>query len=142
MISLIQNKIAEISVSYSTNIPSKDRLKLTGSQQVADAARSFFTNIDYRECFYALYLNRANHVLGFFLVSAGGLTGTVVDQRMIFQVALKCNAHSIILLHNHPSGNLSPSQADIDTTKKLKSSSTLLEIPILDHLIITSDAYY
>lgn len=89
-----------------------------------------------------MLLNRANKVLGYYLVSIGGLTGTVVDQRIIFQVALKANACSIILAHNHPSGQLTPSQADIDLTKKIVSAGQFLDITVLDHIILTAENSY
>ncbi|HEX5000915.1 MAG TPA: JAB domain-containing protein [Bacteroidia bacterium] len=74
-------------------------------------------------------------------MSIGGTTGTVVDPKLVFSVALKCNAHGIILCHNHPSGNLNPSEADIRLTEKLKSAGFLLEIIVLDHIILTSESY-
>lgn len=98
--------------------------------------------MEIREEFNILLLNRANHVLGWFNVSIGGVASTVVDPKVIFSVALKCNASGIILSHNHPSGNLNPSDADLNLTKKLNSGGKLLEINILDHLILTTDRYY
>jgi DNA repair protein RadC len=89
-----------------------------------------------------MLLNRANKILGTFQVSSGGITGTVVDPRIVFQSALKANATSIIIAHNHPSGQLTASQADIDLTKKLKEGGAVLDIPVLDHLIITESNYY
>ena len=89
-----------------------------------------------------MLLNRANKVLGIFEVSSGGSTGTVADPKLVFAAAIKANACGIILAHNHPSGNLQPSQADIDLTKKMKEGGKLLEIQILDHVIITTEGYY
>ena len=94
------------------------------------------------EEFVILCLNRANKVLGYSKISQGGLSGTVADPKVIFQVALKSNASSIILCHNHPSGNTKPSDNDIQLTKKLKKAGEFLELNVLDHLIITSDAYF
>ena len=86
-----------------------------------------------------MLLNRANRVLGLASLFKGGGSGTVIDQRIIFQYSLKANAHSIILAHNHPSGNLKPSEADITITNKVKQSAGLLDINLLDHLIISPD---
>ena len=89
-----------------------------------------------------LLLNRNNKVLGIYSLAKGGLTPCVVDVRIILSIALKTLATGIILVHNHPSGNLKPSQADLDITKKLKNSCDLLDISLLDHLIITKDNYF
>ena len=94
------------------------------------------------EQFKVLLLNRANKVLGIFEVSSGGSTGTVADPKLIFAAAIKANACGIILAHNHPSGNLQPSQADIDLTKRMKEGGRLLEIQVLDHIIVTTEGYY
>jgi len=99
-------------------------------------------HLELREEFYILLLNRANHVLGWFPVSKGGSAATIVDPKLIFSIALKCNAHGIILAHNHPSGNLKPSDADIQLTQNIKNGGILLEINILDHIIITSESYF
>ncbi len=93
------------------------------------------------EEFWILLLNRANEVLRPVQISAGGVSGTVADTRIIFKHAIEHLASAIILCHNHPSGNLTPSQADKDLTRKLKDAGRLLEIPVLDHLIFTDKAY-
>ena len=93
------------------------------------------------EEFWILLLNRANKLIDSIQISIGGVAGTVVDAKMVFQKALQHLASSIILAHNHPSGNLRPSQADIDLTKKLKQAGQHLDIQVLDHLIITHSAY-
>jgi DNA repair protein RadC len=87
-------------------------------------------------------LNKANKVLGYSKISSGGISGTLVDPKLIFQTALKANASSIILAHNHPSGNKQPSDADTRITKKCTGAGTLLDITVLDHLIITPDDLY
>lgn len=91
---------------------------------------------EHRESFYALLLDRSNKLLGYLLVSVGGLTGTVVDPRIIFQTALKANSCGVILGHNHPSGNPRPSETDIRLTRKLMEAGKLLDIQVLDHLIL------
>jgi DNA repair protein RadC len=94
------------------------------------------------EEFWILLMNRANEILRPVQISSGGISGTVADTRIIFKQAIEHLASSMILLHNHPSGNLLPSQADKDLTRKLKEAGRLLEIPILDHLIFTDKAYF
>lgn len=89
-----------------------------------------------------LLLNRSNKVLGIYSLAKGGITSCVVDIRIILSIALKTLATGIILVHNHPSGNLKPSQDDLNVTKKLKESCKLLEITLLDHLIMTKDNYF
>jgi DNA repair protein RadC len=94
------------------------------------------------ETFCVLLLNRANKVLKLVKISDGGITGTVVDQRKVFKIALDNNATSIILGHNHPPGQVTPSQADIDLTKKLKTAGLTLDLPVLDHIIVGDGTYY
>ncbi|CAN5648815.1 DNA repair protein RadC [soil metagenome] len=94
------------------------------------------------EEFWILFLNRANFVTGKHIVSSGGMTGTVVDPKMIFKAALDAKAVSIILCHNHPSGNVKPSQQDIDLTKKIVSAGKLMEISVLDHVIVAQSAFF
>ena len=98
--------------------------------------------IEYQEEVKVILLNRANIVLGIYEMSKGGISGTVVDIRIIIGVALKCNASSIILVHNHPSGKLVPSEPDKAITKRLKLACNLLELVLLDHLIISKYGYF
>ena len=96
-----------------------------------------------REEFWIVLLNRANRVIGKEQISAGGVSGTVVDAKIVFQKSLEAGpASSIILCHNHPSGNIKPSQADIDLTRKLKEAGKTLDILVLDHLIIAGNNYF
>ena len=134
--------VAEIGITYTPKVPAKNRIKIQGSQDVYNACTAFWPAFDHVEYFYILFLNRGNHLLGVHQISKGGFTGTVVDVRVIFQVALKACATSIIAVHNHPSGNLTPSDADDVITRKIKEAGRILEIPLLDHLIITSESYY
>jgi DNA repair protein RadC len=94
------------------------------------------------EAFCILLLNRANKVLKTIRISDGGITGTVVDIRKVFKIALDNNATSIILGHNHPSGQLTPSEADIHLTKKIKEAGVMLDLPVLDHIIVGDGNYY
>ena len=89
-----------------------------------------------------LMLDRANRVLGFQLLSKGGISGIVADIRLIFSVALEALASSIILAHNHPSGNLQPSDKDIKLTGKVKEAAKYLDIALLDHFILTKESHY
>lgn len=132
-------KISEITVQYK---PAKaNRPKIISSSEALSIIRSFFSEdtIELQEQFIAMYLNRANRVIGVYKVSVGGITGTVADPRLILSVALKSAATSIILAHNHPSGNLKPSRADLELTTKIKTAAQLMDITVLDHLIVTSD---
>jgi DNA repair protein RadC len=94
------------------------------------------------EEFWVLLLNRANRVMGKHMISKGGVSGTIADPKVIFNRALLMQASAIILLHNHPSGNTNPSQADRDITRKLKNAGELLDLPVLDHLIVAEDGYF
>ena len=133
----------EIKVSYTSKVKVSERIKITSSESAAELLRSIWSdNLELREEFNILLLNRTNAVIGWFQVSIGGVASTVVDPKVIFSVALKCNASGIILAHNHPSGNLKPSDADLNLTKKLKNGGQLLEIQILDHIILTKEGYF
>ncbi len=94
------------------------------------------------EEFWVILLKRNNHVIRKEQISFGGVSGTLVDPKIVFKKAIESLASSIILIHNHPSGNLKPSEVDIRLTKRLKESGTLLEIPIFDHLIFTDHGYF
>jgi DNA repair protein RadC len=95
-----------------------------------------------QEQFYVLLLNRVNNVIGMSEISAGGVAGTLVDPKILFEIALKANASGIILCHNHPSGNLKPSQEDLNITKKRVEGGRLLNLLVMDHLILTAHGYY
>ena len=98
--------------------------------------------ICYKEYFKVLFLNQASQVLGYTLISEGGITDTAVDVRVILQAALLTNSVTIILAHNHPSGNLKPSKEDLRLTKQVKDAAQLMRITVLDHLILTDAGYY
>jgi DNA repair protein RadC len=113
-------------------------------ESAADFCRKCFDSdmIDWKEEFIVIALNRANKAIGFYKISSGGITGTVADPRVIFQFALLCNASTIILSHNHPSGNKKPSEGDREITHKVAEVGRLLDIKVLDHIIVTSEGYY
>ena len=99
-------------------------------------------DIEVLESFFCIFLNRANRVTSFAEISHGGTSGTVVDSKIIFKMCFDLMAHGIILVHNHPSGNTVPSEADIKLTENLKTIAQYLDIKILDHLIVTPHKYY
>jgi len=135
-------EISEISISYSNS--KKEKLKVKNSKESYKILlESWDKNIiELQEEFKVLLLNRSNTVLGIYPLSKGGVSGVIVDAKLVFSVALKCNASNIIIAHNHPSGNLTPSEADKLITKKLKIAGEYLDITLLDHLIITKSGYY
>ncbi|MNL46129.1 hypothetical protein D3C87_1688150 [compost metagenome] len=94
------------------------------------------------EEFWVLFLNNSNKVISKSQLSKGGIVGTIVDVRLVFKLALENGATSLILCHNHPSGNLQPSEADRKITKKIKQAGDSLDVKVLDHLIITETKYY
>lgn len=139
----LTDKLAEVQVNYKSKIKTSDMVRVLTSKDACDCFREVWSDrIGYAEECLLLLLNRANKVLGFVKLSSGGTSGTVVDVKMIFQIALKTNANSIILSHNHPSGNLKPSEADINLTKNVCENGKMLGIILLDHLILTEDHYY
>jgi len=138
------SKVAEIEISYKQNGLTSNRPKVTKGEEVYNILLSHWdeTKLDLLEQSKILLLNRANRVLGICEMSSGGIAGTVVDPRLIFVTALKANACAIILAHNHPSGNLTPSIEDKKMTNRLMDAGKLLDIEVLDHIIITSGGYY
>jgi DNA repair protein RadC len=144
MITLLNNDIAEIKISYSHKVRPSDMRKLSGSEDAYELLLSVWDmgNIDYIEEFMCIYLTRANKVLGVKKISQGGVSGTVADPKLIFQSALKTNSSAVILAHNHPSGNCTPSDADKALTRKVQMAGQVLEISVLDHIIVNRDSFY
>ncbi len=136
------NTIKEIRVSYSSG--NNDKIKINSSKDSYELMKScwLMNTIELQEEFKILLLNRNHQVLGIYPLSKGGVSGVVVDAKLIFSVALKCNASSIIIAHNHPSGNLKPSEADLRLTKKLKEAGNYLDVKVLDHIILSKEGYY
>lgn len=136
-------QVAEISISYSSQVKPSQRPKIGSSKDACEILRENWDEgaMGHHEEMRVLLLNRASKVLGVCLLSVGGLAGTVCDPKIVFQAALKSNASSIILAHNHPSGNLQPSEADLILTKKLVKGGGFLDIKVLDHLILTEEGY-
>ncbi|MCE2974084.1 MAG: JAB domain-containing protein [Sediminibacterium sp.] len=138
----ISNNVAEIELVYKPAI--SDKPFISSSLDAYNVLIKFFPieTLSLQERFVAMYLNRSNRVIGVYPMSVGGITGTVVDIRLLLSVALKTAATGIILAHNHPSGNLKPSEADKDLTKKVKKASEYMDIKLLDHLIIVPEGRY
>jgi DNA repair protein RadC len=135
--------ISEIQLRYTASLPIPNTV-VRGSQDAYDILISSWDmdTIALQEELKILLLNRANKVIGISTLSKGGTAGTVVDPKLIFVVALKTNAHSIILAHNHPSQNVQPSPRDEEITQKAIDAGKLLDIQVLDHLIIGAEQYY
>ncbi|MCI0750946.1 MAG: DNA repair protein RadC [Flammeovirgaceae bacterium] len=118
----------------------EEKVKLTSSKDAYNLLQEHLADIPHEE-FWIILVNRANRVIKKQQISQGGVAGTVADPKMIFKVALEELASGIILAHNHPSGNLTASQQDIELTKKLKESGKLLEVQVLDHIIIAGNKF-
>ncbi|MDP1801859.1 MAG: JAB domain-containing protein [Bacteroidota bacterium] len=135
--------LPEIKIEYRRQL-NKVMTKINSSKESEKVLRSIYPEgeIDLQEQFIILYLNRQNKVLGYYRHSKGGITGTIVDIRLIMAVAVKSACTAIIISHNHPSGNTKPSNEDLNITKKITEAARLFEINVLDHLIMTSETYY
>ena len=143
IVKLKNMKIAEISINYKPLEGVTPIQKIKGSKDGVEFFRAVWSDrMEYIEEVYMLLLNRCNSILGFVKVSEGGTSAAVIDTKIVFQAALKANAQSIVLCHNHPSGNCAPSEADIQLTKKIKEAGKILELALLDHIIITKNSYY
>jgi DNA repair protein RadC len=118
-----------------------DKQKITSSKSVFDLMQPIIGELPHEE-FWIIYLNNANKIQLKTQLSKGGITGTLVDSRLVFKQAIELSATSIILCHNHPSGTLKPSSSDITLTKKIKNGGDVLDIKILDHLIVTQNNYF
>ncbi|WP_297337076.1 JAB domain-containing protein [Algoriphagus sp.] len=136
--------VAEISIGYSCKVKASLRPKVSSSRQAYQVLLDFWESdrIALVEDFQLMLLNRANRILGICTVSSGGTSGTVLDPKIVFATALKANSSSIIVAHNHPSGNLWPSKQDKRLTKRLVEIGKALDLPILDHVIVTPEGYY
>ncbi|MBT8232485.1 MAG: DNA repair protein RadC [Saprospiraceae bacterium] len=115
--------------------------KIVSSQDAYECVHSLMSDLDH-EVFKIILLNRSNCILKVETISVGGVSGTVVDPKIVFKKALSIQASSIILVHNHPSGNLQPSKADLSITKKISNAGEVLDIKVLDHLIISEMGYF
>ncbi|MEG1590582.1 JAB domain-containing protein [Chryseobacterium sp.] len=134
-------QVSEIQVSYYPRLIQSQ--KITSSSDAVEIIRKAWDNrtIEMQEEVKLILLNQSNTVLGIYNLSKGGINSSLVDVRLILSVALKCLATGVILVHNHPSGNLNPSKSDLDIVKKLNESCKLLDITLLDSIIITKESY-
>lgn len=140
----MKSKVNEIKVSYKERIAASFWQKINSSQDAAAVLYEHWDKdtIGLQESFKMMLLNNSNKVKGIYELSKGGITGTLVDVRILFGVALKSATCAIILSHSHPSGKLVPSQSDRDLTDKIKKAGDLLDIKVLDHLIIVPNGDY
>ena len=137
-----KENLPEITLKYKSG--EQKKVKITKSKDSFDVMRLFFDQdtLELTESVIALFLNRSNNTIGWIKISQGGISGTVIDIRLVLATALKCAASGIIMAHNHPSGNKQPSHNDITITNKLKDAGNIMDIRLLDHLIITESEYY
>jgi DNA repair protein RadC len=136
--------VAEVQLVYRSKVKPSERPQITSSLDAYNIIKVLWEEdkMDLVEQFKVLFLNRANKVLCLYNLSSGGITGTVADPRLIYSAALKVNAVSLILCHNHPSGSLKPSDADKELTCKIKNAGSYFDMKVFDHLIITSETYF
>ena len=135
--------LPELSIKYKRNAKIIAK-QITCSSDIVDVLREMYDadTLEYSESAIVIYLNQANKTIGWKKVSQGGISGTVVDPRIIIGTALKIGAVSMILSHNHPSGNLKTSRADDELTYKIQGGCKFFDMRLLDHIVITSDGYY
>lgn len=136
-------QVCEVEIVYSNPHLFQNRI-VKSSKDIYEFLKDIYDprKVDYKEFFFVVLLNRRNEIIGYSNISIGSTSGCVVNIKEIFQLALKTNASSIILSHNHPSGNLTPSTQDKELTRKINQGCNLLEIQLLDHIIISSEGYY
>ncbi|RIW12983.1 DNA repair protein [Algoriphagus lacus] len=142
--SLNEMEVAEVKISYQPKVKACNRPKVGSSKDAFHLLARLWDveTLEFVESFKIILLNRANRVLGVSQIGVGGTSAVIVDPKLVFVTALKANAHSMILAHNHPSGELIPSEPDRKITRKLVEIGRILDIAILDHLIVTPDSYF
>ena len=138
------NMVAEVELVYKSKVKPSERPLVKSAKECYQLLLQTWdeNKIEFVEQFKLVLMNRAQRVLGIYELSTGGVTGTVADPKLVFTAALKANACNIILSHNHPSGNLKPSRADEEVTKKIVTAGVYLDIKVIDHIIVTSEGYY
>ncbi|UCS92339.1 JAB domain-containing protein [Echinicola marina] len=141
---IVSNQVAEIVLSYRPNSKVSEKPQIVSSLTANRILRANWdeSKIAFIEEFKVILLNRANRVLGIINASSGGTAGTVVDLKVIFGAAMKSSASAMIIAHNHPSGTMKPSEQDKRLTEKMVKAGKLLELPVLDHIILTPEGYY
>jgi DNA repair protein RadC len=142
----VLNNVSEIDICYKRKVNCKmsERPVISSSQDAYEVFIHYWSDdkVELLEEFKVIFLNQANRVLKIFSVSHGGITGTVADPRLILAAAIKVACCGMIIAHNHPSGNLKPSKADLDLTQKIREAAKFFDIKLLDHLIICTEGYY
>ena len=138
------NMVSEVELIYRSKIKASQRPKICRSREAYELLLKHWDQdkIELMEQFKVIFLNRGNRVMGIYDTSTGGVTGTVADPRLIFTAALKLNASILILAHNHPSGNLNPSEADKSITTKIAAAAKFLDLQVNDHIIVTTESYF
>lgn len=133
----------ELSITYNKKLFSDITIKNSNTTElvVREIYKQTSSEIELKEYFFIILLNRANEVIGYHKISEGGICATLVDIRIAFAIALKSLAVGMILTHNHPSGNIKPSEQDIKLTKDFRKAGDLLDIKVFDHIIITANSY-
>lgn len=136
-----QEGVPEIKITYKKT--NKDFLgKIGSSYDVASFIRSVFENLELQESFIVLYLNQAHNIIGYYRDTIGAINATIADIRLIMATALTSASVAMIISHNHPSGNIKPSEPDIQLTRKINDASKLFEIKLLDHVIVTKGSHF
>jgi len=140
---LFDSFVSEIKVSYTNEIKPSERFQIRNSQDICEVLRSRYDScMEHHEEIWAVYMNNQHKVLGVSKISQGGLSEATCDPKLILQIALKANASSIIISHNHPSGNPKPSSADDRLTRKLQDGCKFLDIQLCDHVIVSPENFY
>ena len=137
-----KTNMPEITLKYKTG--NYKKTKISTSLDAFQVLLQLYDDdtVDYKETAYVLFLNKANNTIGWMKISEGGTSATIIDQKIIFATALKCNASGIILSHNHPSGQLRTSDEDRKMTERIVSIGIILGIEVLDHVIVCRSGYY
>ena len=131
-------------IKVKVSVTKGDKVTITSPEKMVEVMRSIFNadTLMWTEEVIMVCLNRANDVVGYYRVSSGGFSGTILDPRVVMTIALNNASSSIILAHNHPSGNLKPSEGDKAITEKIRNACAFFDMKLLDHLIITDESYF
>ena len=137
-------KVCEVAITYKSKVKPSQRPKLSKSKEVFNLLSKMYdeNTVELKEYFKVVLLDQSNKVLGYYDLSFGGIDGTYVDVRHVMQVAILANATGIIITHNHPSGNPTPSVNDRRVTNQIKKASDIMNIRLVDHIIMTRETFY
>ena len=140
----VESKVCEVAVTYRNKTKASERPQIVSSKDAYNYLSKVYdeNTVELREYFKVVLLNQSNKVLGYYDLSFGGIDGTYCDIRHVMQIAILTNATSIMLSHNHPSGNPTPSVNDRRITTKIKQACDILNIRLIDHIIVTRESYY